>query len=92
MFMRNVSIYVSIFMEILIFAALFTLIYFLIKKVIIDNLRKINGTLAEITDGNLNVTVDVRTNEEFASLSDDINQTVSTLKRYIAEAAARIDK
>ena len=92
MFMRNVSIYVSIFMEILIFAALFTLIYFLIKKVIIDNLRKINGTLAEITDGNLNVTVDVRTNEEFASLSDDINQTVSTLKCYIAEAAARIDK
>lgn len=92
MFMRNVSIYVSIFMEILIFATLFTLIYFLIKKVIIDNLRKINGTLAEITDGNLNVTVDVRTNEEFASLSDDINQTVSTLKRYIAEAAARIDK
>ena len=34
----------------------------------------------------------MRTNEEFASLSDDINQTVSTLKRYIAEAAARIDK
>lgn len=92
MFMRNVSIYVSIFMEILIFAALFTLIYFLIKKVIIDNLRKINGTLAQITDGNLNVKVDVRTNEEFASLSDDINQTVGTLKRYIAEAAARIDK
>lgn len=92
MFMRNVSIYVSIFMEILIFAALFILIYFLIKKVIIDNLRKINGTLAEITDGNLNVTVDVRTNEEFASLSDDINHTVSTLKHYISEAAARIDK
>ena len=92
MYMRNVSIYVSIFMEILIFAALFTLIYFLIKKVIIDNLRKINGTLAQITDGNLNVMVDVRTNEEFASLSDDINQTVSTLKHYISEAAARIDK
>lgn len=92
MFMRNVSIYLSIFMEILIFAALFTLIYFLIKKVIIDNLRKINGTLAEITDGNLNVKVDVRTNEEFASLSDDINHTVSTLKHYISEAAARIDK
>ena len=42
--------------------------------------------------GDLNVTVDVRSNEEFASLSDDINSTVSTLKRYIAEAAARIDK
>lgn len=92
MFMRNVSVYVSIFMETLIFAALFVLIYFLIKKVIIDNLRKINESLAQITDGNLNVTVDVRTNEEFASLSDDINQTVGTLKHYIKEAAARIDK
>lgn len=92
LYMRNVSLYVSIFMEILIFAALFILIYFLIKKIIIDNLKKINTTLSEITDGNLNVTVDVRSNEEFASLSDDINQTVSTLKRYIADAAARIDK
>lgn len=92
LYMRNVSLYVSIFMEILIFAALFILIYFLIKKIIIDNLRKINTTLSEITEGNLNVTVDVRSNEEFASLSDDINHTVSTLKRYIADAAARIDK
>lgn len=92
LFMRDVSVYLNVFMEILVFAVLFVLIYFLIKKVIIDNLYKINGTLAEITGGNLNVTVDVRTNEEFASLSDDINQTVSTLKHYIAEAAARIDK
>ena len=92
MFMKEVSVYVNTFMEILIFAALFVLIYFLIKKIIIDNLRKINQGLAEITNGNLNVTVDVRSNEEFASLSDDINQTVGTLKRYIKEAAARIDK
>ena len=40
----------------------------------------------------MNVTVDVRSSREFSSLSDDINSTVSTLKRYIAEAAARIDK
>ena len=92
MFMKEVSVYVNTFMEILIFAALFVLIYFLIKRIIIDNLRKINKGLAEITNGNLNVTVDVRSNEEFASLSDDINQTVGTLKRYIKEAAARIDK
>ena len=51
-----------------------------------------NATLGRITGGDLNVMVDVRVNEEFASLSDDINSTVSTLKRYIAEAAARIDK
>ena len=92
MLMRDASLYTSIFMLILIFAALFIFIYFLIKKVIINNLQKVNGTLSEITGGNLNVKVDVRTNAEFSSLSDDINSTVSTLKKYIAEAAARIDK
>ena len=92
MFMRDASLYTSIFMQVLIFAALFVFIYILIKRVIINNLKKINDTLAQITKGDLNATVDVRSNEEFASLSDDINSTVSTLKRYIAEAAARIDK
>ena len=92
MLMRDASLYTSIFMLILIFAALFIFIYFLIKKVIINNLQKINGTLSEITGGNLNVEVDVRSNAEFSSLSDDINSTVATLKRYIGEAAARIDK
>ncbi|MBR5309650.1 MAG: SpoIIE family protein phosphatase [Oscillospiraceae bacterium] len=91
-FMRDASIYTSVFMQVLIFAALFVFIYVLIKKVIINNLKKVNDTLGQITEGNLNVTVDVRSNEEFASLSDDINSTVSTLKRYIAEAAARIDR
>ena len=91
-FMRDASIYTSIFMQVLIFAALFIFIYVLIKRVIINNLKKINDTLGRITEGDLDVTVDVRSNEEFASLSDDINSTVATLKRYIAEAAARIDK
>ncbi len=91
LFMRDVSVYLSSFMEILIFSALFILVYFLIKKIIIDNLMEVNHALSKITDGNLDVTVDVRTNEEFASLSDDINSTVETLKRYICEAEARID-
>ena len=91
-FMRDASLYTSIFMQVLIFAALFVFIYVLIKRVIINNLKKINDTLGRITEGDLNVTVDVRSNEEFSSLSDDINSTVATLKRYISEAAARIDK
>lgn len=91
-FMRDASIYTSIFMQILVFAVLFVFIYILIKRVIINNIKKINDTLRQITEGDLNVVVDVRSNEEFSSLSDDINTTVSTLKKYIAEAAARIDK
>ena len=91
-FMRDASLYTSIFMQVIIFATLFVFIYILIKRVIINNLQKINDTLGRITKGDLNVTVDVRSSQEFSSLSDDINSTVSTLKRYIAEAAARIDK
>lgn len=91
-FLRDVSVYLTIFLEIVIFAVLFILVYYLIKKLIVDNINRINASLAEITGGNLDVTVDVRSNEEFASLSDDINETVMTLKRYIDEAAARIDQ
>ena len=91
-FMRDASLYTSIFMQVIIFATLFVFIYILIKRVIINNLEKINDTLGRITKGDLNVTVDVRSSQEFSSLSDDINSTVSTLKQYIAEAAARIDK
>ena len=91
-FMRDASLYTSIFMQVIIFATLFVFIYILIKRVIINNLQKINDTLGRITKGDLNVTVDVRSSQEFSSLSDDINSTVTTLKRYIAEAAARIDK
>ena len=89
---RNVSVSVLLVMEILVFAALFVYIYFLIKRLIVNDLQKVNQSLAKITEGDLDETVDVRSNIEFASLSDDINSTVTTLKRYISEAEARIDQ
>lgn len=92
MFSRNIAIAIQIFMELLVFAALFTHIYFLIKRLIVDNIHKINGSLSQITDGDLSVHVNVRENQEFASLSDDINATVDTLKHYIEEAEQRIDR
>ena len=78
-------------MEILVFGVLFALIYLLIKKVVVNKIKDINQSLDVISSGDLNETVDVRTNEEFVYLSDDINSTVNTLKRLIDEAAARID-
>lgn len=92
MLIRDASTYLSVFMQVLIFAALFVILYFLIKRLVIDNIHKINTTLSKISSGDLDETVDVRTNAEFAFLSDDINSTVDTLKRYIKEAAARIDR
>ena len=90
--LRNIVLYVNTFMEIIVFAVLFALIYLLIKKVVVNQIKNINSSLARIAGGDLAVEVNVRSSAEFASLSDDINSTVSTLKRYIAEASARIDK
>lgn len=88
---RNVALYVNTFLEILVFAVLFALIYMLIKRIVVNRIEEVNCSLAKITGGDLDEIVNVRSNKEFASLSDDINRTVDTLKRYIDEASARID-
>ena len=85
--MRDVGV-----IEILIFIALFAVIFLLVKKLVVNNLGKVNSSLSKITNGDLNEVVDVRSNAEFSDLSDDINSTVGTLKQYIAAAAARIDE
>lgn len=90
--LRDFAMYVNTYMEILVFAVLFVFVYLIIKKVVVNKIKDINLSLAKITGGNLNETIDVRSNEEFESLSDDINSTVDTLKHYIDEASARIDK
>lgn len=91
-FNKRASVYMLAFMEVIVFAILFAAIFVLIKKLVVQNIRRINQSLSKITDGDLDIMIDVRDNEEFASLSDDINTTVTTLKQYIDEAEARFDK
>ena len=88
---RNVSVGITTAMQIMVFTALFVMIYVLVKRLVVNNIYKINGSLSAITEGNLDTVVDVRSHQEFDALSNDINATVDTLKRYIADAAARID-
>lgn len=88
---RNAMVYINSFMEIIVFAALFLNIYGIVRNVVVKNLHRINGSLGKIIEGDLNTTVDVVSSEELASLSGDINTTVSTLKQYIDDAARRID-
>ncbi len=89
---RNSSMSVMGIMEVILFIVLFVVIFLLVKRLVIDNLGKVNRSLSKITEGNLNEEVNVRSNAEFSELSDDINLTVGTLKQYIAAAAARIDE
>lgn len=88
---RNVAVGATTIMQVIIFAALFVLIYILVKRLVVNNIYKINESLSAITEGQLETVVDVRSHVEFEALSDDINSTVDTLKKYIADAEARID-
>ncbi len=92
MFYRQVSMYVTVFSEVLIFAGLFFMVYFITRHFVEDNLKKVNAGLDAISRGNLEEEVDVRSFREFDELSDDINFTVATLKKYIAEAEERNEK
>ncbi len=89
---RRVTVYLVAFMEVLIFVALFILIYELIKKNIINNIKKINNDLNKITCGELDTQVEVRDYAEFSELSNYINDTVDTLKCYISDAENRINQ
>ena len=88
---RDIFAYETALAEILLFAVIFVLTYFLVKKIIVNNLERVNDSLAKITGGNLDEVVNVRTSVEFTSLSEDINSTVKTLKHYISEAENRIN-
>lgn len=81
----------SILLEIVVFAVLFVTLIILLRKLIVNNMVKVNNALAEISEGNLDEKIDVRDTYEFDNLSTDINTTVDRLKGYIAEAAARVD-
>lgn len=92
MLIRDASIHISIFIEILIFAILFIVITYIIKKKIVNNIELINTDLENITSGNLDTMVNVHVSEEFILLSNDINTTVSALKNYISIAETRINQ
>ena len=79
----KVSVMIMSFMELLVFAALFLIMYFIIKRVVVRSIWEVNETLGKITDGNLDAKVDVCETEEFMTLSEDINATVGALKESI---------
>lgn len=84
-------LHTTLVLEIIVFAILFASLSFLLRKLVVNNIIKVNESLARITDGNLDEKVEVRDTYEFDSLSTDINKTVDRLKDYIKEAKERID-
>lgn len=89
---KNVTLYMSVFMEIIIYVTIFCIVYQIMKRKMIDKLQRVNEGLNRITNGNLDTVIDVRTSREFSELSDDINETVTVLKKHISEAEKRIER
>ena len=88
---RDSMLLILALMEVLVFAALFLVIHTVIKLVVVRGVRRMTGQLGQITEGDLDVRVDVRTASEFSSLSDDINETVGVLKESLATVKADLD-
>ena len=86
------KIYEIFLSDVLLFSALFLLIVVLVEKLVCRNLKSVNNSLQKIIGGNLDEVVTVRESVEFSLLSDDINQTVTTLKGYINEAEKRMEE
>lgn len=87
----DVSAFITIYMLLLIFVALFFNTFILTRRLIIDNICKLNNGLENISKGELNTEMDVRNTVEFNNLSNNINTTVNTLKEFIHDAETRID-
>ena len=89
---RSLRGYENAFEDILLFTVLYVMIDLLVQRVVLNNLSRVNESLARITNGNLNEEVAVRGYIEFSALSDGINQTVNALKGYITAAEKRMEQ
>lgn len=92
MFLSYLTTMIFAFIQIVIFGALMLCVFILLRKLVGQNLNKINRSLEEITKGNLDEKVDVYTHKEFTMLSNSINSTVDTLKDYIDREANRYNE
>lgn len=78
--------------DILLFTVLYLMVVALVETLVCRNLKSVTDSLQKIIAGDLREVVNVRDSLEFSILSDDINQTVSTLKGYIDESKKRMEK
>lgn len=88
---KDISTYVYTYLEFIIFALVFLVVYVLFDRIILDDINKANKGLEKITAGDLSVKIDAKRSEEFIRLSDSINATVDTLKDFIEKEKERIN-
>ena len=83
---RNLQVFSFLIICLTIFIALVTIINSLLKKQVLYGIQQIIQKLQKITSGNLDVEVDIYTNQEFHDLSTNINQMVASIKQSIEQS------
>lgn len=76
----------------IVFIILIFIINFFIQNHIITGIQQIIEKLQKITSGNLDVEVDIHTNQEFHDLSININQMVASIKQNIQQSELLMQK
>ena len=92
MVLRNMSIYVNSYLELIVFSLVFMIIYVIFNRFVLRDLKKVNEGLAKITSGDLSTTLKVDTSREFEYLSGSINNTVDALKGFIEKESKRMEE
>ena len=92
LYLTNVSIYITILLEVLVYAALFLFITLEMKQLVTEKMDEVNQDLEAITGEDLERVVNVRSSTEFDMLSDSINAMVDHLKELIEQEKNRIAK
>lgn len=72
------------------FAVMFIVVAFLLQKIVVGGICRINGTLGQIADGKLDKRVDENSYPEFINLSTGINRMVDALRDYGAQERDRL--
>ena len=83
---RNLQVFSFLIICLTIFIALVTIINSLLKKQVLYGIQQIIQKLQKITSGDLDVEVDIYTNQEFHDLSTNINQMVASIKQSIEQS------
>lgn len=72
------------------FAVMFAVVAFLLQKIVVSGICRINGTLGQIANGKLDKRVDENSYPEFTGLSTGINRMVDALRDYGAQERDRM--
>jgi methyl-accepting chemotaxis protein len=70
-------------LNVLIFVLLMVAISRLLQVHVITGIKYVTGKIRDVANGNLDVHLDLTTNKEFASLSEDINRMVLEIKQNL---------